>query len=180
MVTRLVFLSLLFLAFVFCADAQNLKAQAGPVIEHYGAVYDIPNPDFPADPEQVFKVVFDVYDSPGGPEALNVQLNTIARFLNMHARAGMPVEHMQVAAVLHGGAGKDALNNKGYRKRFGIDNPNLGIIQELHEAGVRFYICGQSAAKRGFAREELAEPVGVALSAMTVLLQLQAKGYKTM
>ncbi len=36
---------------------------------------------------------------------------------------------------------------------------------------------GQSAASRGFAREEIAPSVDVALSAMTVLLQKQAQVY---
>lgn len=173
-------LAILILAFSHSIPAQEMKAQAGPVIEQYGAVYDIPDPDLPVDTERDYKVVYDIYDSPGGPEALNVQLNTIARFLNMHARAGVPVENLQVAAVIHGGASKDALTHKAYQKRFSTNNPNLDIIQKLHDAGVRFYICGQTAAKRGIFRGDLATPVGVALSAMTAFLHLQAQGFEKM
>ena len=56
-------------------------------------------------------------------------------------------------------------------------NPNLDLLMQLHGAGVSFYACGQSLGFRGIAKGELAEPVQVALSAMTALTQLQSEGY---
>jgi intracellular sulfur oxidation DsrE/DsrF family protein len=58
-----------------------------------------------------------------------------------------------------------------------VDNPNLELVEKLHAAGVRFYVCGQSLAFGKIARSELASPVEVALSAMTMLTVLQSEGY---
>jgi len=47
----------------------------------------------------------------------------------------------------------------------------------LHDAGVKIYLCGQTAAGRGFTTEDLNPAVSVALSAMTAHVRLQADGY---
>ena len=48
---------------------------------------------------------------------------------------------------------------------------------KLHEAGVAFYACGQSMGFSGISKSELASPVKVALSAMTMMTVLQSAGY---
>ena len=48
---------------------------------------------------------------------------------------------------------------------------------KLHEAGVAFYACGQSMGFSGISKSELAPPVKVALSAMTMMTVLQSAGY---
>jgi intracellular sulfur oxidation DsrE/DsrF family protein len=48
---------------------------------------------------------------------------------------------------------------------------------ELHRAGVEFFVCGQSMAFGSVEKNELASPVKVALSAMTMISVLQADGY---
>ncbi len=50
--------------------------------------------------------------------------------------------------------------------------PDLPLIEALAAVGVEVYLCGQSAAHRGFARDDLAPDVRLALSAMTVLVAL--------
>ncbi len=45
------------------------------------------------------------------------------------------------------------------------------------EAGVRFIVCGQSAAGQGVANDDLIDGVEVALSAMTAHALLQQQGY---
>jgi intracellular sulfur oxidation DsrE/DsrF family protein len=84
---------------------------------------------------------------------------------------------MQLAVVVHGAAVRNILDHDAYRSRFRIDNPNLDLVEKLHAAGVRIYVCGQSLAFGGVARSDLASPVEVALSAMTMLTALQSKGY---
>lgn len=165
---------------IFSFALSSLQAQTahdGPIIEGYGDVFDIPNADFTADPERNYMVVFDVAESPGGPSESNILLNTVARFLNMHARAGVPAENMKVACVLHGGAAKDALTEEAYHSNFDTENPNIELLEKLRAAGVRIFLCGQSAANRGYDQSEIAEPVQIALSAMTVLVTLQGEGY---
>ena len=97
--------------------------------------------------------------------------------MNMHARNGVPEENLDVAVVVHGETLKSLLVDEAYAKRYGSDNPSLDLLMKLEEAGVRFYVCGQSLGFRNFAREELASPAKVGLSAMTMLVYLQADGY---
>ena len=47
----------------------------------------------------------------------------------------------------------------------------------LHDAGVSIYVCGQSTSFGGIDKNELADGVQLALSAMTMLTILQSDGY---
>ena len=159
------------------AGQATSQSQTGPVISDYGPVFDVPNTDFATPTDHMYRVAFDVSAAPESPDAVNRRIVTVARFLNMHANAGVPTDKMEVALVLHGGSGKYALANDAYRARYDTDNPNLGLITALHGQGVRIILCGQTAASRGFPKHELAEPVELALSAMTALIVLQSEGY---
>jgi hypothetical protein len=89
------------------AAAQPLsRSSAGPVIADYGPVYSIVSPDF-ATPDMPSKVVFEVALGAPEPDQLNARIETAARYLNMHAQAGVAPENLAVALVLHGTAGKD-------------------------------------------------------------------------
>ena len=149
----------------------------GPIIKNFGPAADVADSDFAVDSKRIHKVVFDVSKSPEDPEAVNSGIETLARYLNMHARAGVPAENMKLVLVIHGAAGKDVLSNAAYQKRMQVDNPNLPLLKELAAAGVETYICGQTAAFRGYQKSELAEVTGLALSALTVLEELQHRGY---
>jgi intracellular sulfur oxidation DsrE/DsrF family protein len=158
-------------------EAQQLQRRAGPVIQSAGGVFPVPDPDFDTPLDHTYRLAFEIHDAAPSPDQMNVGLNTVARFLNMHAAAGAPLERLQAAVVMHGPAGKDLLDNDAYRERLGVDNPNVALVRELAEAGVRIILCGQTAASRGLSRDRLLEPVEVALSAMTALVVLQDRGY---
>ena len=150
----------------------------GQVISEYGGTFAVQNMDFPADPERNYWVVFEVAESPEDKARLNARIVTLARFLNMHVAAGVPRSNLKVAAVLHAGAAKDVLKNAAYHQRYGVDNPNDGLLNALEEAGADVYICGQSIAARGFGWDDIHPGVKIALSAMTVLIELQDEGYR--
>lgn len=160
------------------ASAQPLsEARTGPVIADYGAVYEIENPDLPTPTDMTYRMLFDVKTSPDAADGLNASLNTVARFLNMHAQAGVSLENMKTAIILHGSAGKYVLDQEAYKARFGVRNTNLEMMEALHDAGVEIYICGQTATHRGYAREDMSPIINVALSAMTVIAKLESEGY---
>lgn len=148
----------------------------GPVIDGYGPVYDIAAPDF-ATPTGPVRAVFDVAEGAGEPGQVNRRIESLARFLNMHARAGVPAERIELALVVHGSAGVELLDDLGYRRRHGVDNANLPLLRALMDQGVQVILCGQTQAARGLARDELADGVQVALSAMTALVALQDRGF---
>jgi intracellular sulfur oxidation DsrE/DsrF family protein len=110
---------------------------------------------------------------------VNPYLNTVARFLNMHARAGVGRDRMHVAVVVHGEAAKDVLEGGLFRERYGADNQNAGLLAQLAAAGVELYLCGQSAMSRDLPRDRLLPDVRLALSAMTAMAVLKGRGYAT-
>jgi len=159
------------------AGAQPAGPARGPIIADFGPVYTVPNPGLATPMMQELKLRFDVSETGADPKALSARLETAARFLNMHGKAGVAADRLKVAIVVHGAASKDLLNHEAYRKRHGVDNPNVPLLEALKRAGVRIYLCGQSAGSRGIAPTELASTVQMALSAMTAHLVLNAEGY---
>ncbi len=149
----------------------------GPVIEAYGPVYYVPEEklDWPADARPA--AVFDVAGAPDSPADSNLRFETVARYLNMHARAGVDPARLRVAVVVHGRATRSTLNAEVFEERYGEPNPDTALLRALQEAGVRIMVCGQSATAFGFSREELAPGIEMSLSAMTALVALQTDGY---
>ncbi len=150
----------------------------GKIITDYGKTYTVANPDFKTDTQNAMKVVFDVGRTFKDSTKVNPLMNTAARYLNMHVDAGASFEKLKVALVIHGSAANDILNNGKYRNKFGVDNPNSGLISDLSEKGVQIILCGQTAAYRNISKEDALPQVQFALSAMTALVQLQNENYR--
>jgi intracellular sulfur oxidation DsrE/DsrF family protein len=165
----------LFLVPLVCC-AQSRKA--GPVVPNYGAVWPIDEPDYKTNTDEPLKVVFDIMNSPESYGTINASIETAARFLNMHAQAGVPSENLYVALVVHNKASKDVVLSEFYHERYGVENPNEPMIRELIDAGVQVIFCGQSSLSRNFPKTEIIEGVQLSLSAMTALIQLQNQGYR--
>ncbi len=170
---------LFIISFYLCAISGTAQEKtAGPIIFDFGKVFTIDNPEFKTDTSLVFKVVFDVMQTSDKNENLNISIETAARFLNMHAQAGVPPKNLHVAIVVHNLATKDIISHETYQKKFGINNPSGELINALLAVGGQVIVCGQSINSRGFKKEELLPGVQVSLSAMTALLQLQNDDYK--
>lgn len=169
---------LVLICFAFAkAYSQSTTKDKGAIIPQFGNTYDIQNPDFKTDTSASFKVVFDVSKAPEDPSQLNPYLNTIARFLNMHYNAGVPIENLQVRTAIHGPASYGLLENKFYKEKFGVDNPNLKLLKALDEAGVELILCGQTAEARNINSARRLKLIDIALSAMTILSQSQMDGF---
>ncbi len=173
-------LNLFFLSNLLCAVvlAQTQEPIPGPVIAEYGAVWDIPQATYKTDTSATFKAVFDVMNSPEDNTQVNPWIETAARFLNMHARAGVAPEKLRVALIIHNKASTDLLDDAHYRERFGTDNPNSPLLKALMESGAQVVFCGQSSVARKVPAEQILEGVQLSLSAMTALIQFQDQGYQ--
>ena len=55
--------------------------------------------------------------------------------------------------------------------------PNTAMLRELQQAGVRIYLCSQSATFKKFGYDEFNPAVTIAVSAMTAHVRLQQEGY---
>ncbi|MGB6153736.1 MAG: DsrE family protein [Pricia sp.] len=168
-----IFLAILFLGPYILAQ----ETSAGPILKNFGKVYKV-NPDYKVDTEMHYKVVFDIDSSAEAMDELSSSLNTPARFLNMQAQSGVPLENMSVALVIHGAAFKDILVDSAYSERFQTDNPTRDLVQALLSSGVEIILCGQTAGYRKVAKEDMIPGVQTALSAMNALVQLQSKEYQ--
>lgn len=146
------------------ADLSSFKT--GPVIEDYGPVADI-DVTMPIPQDALFRHSFDVSKRAEDGEA-NRTLVSAARFINMHARAGVDTDRIEIAVVVHGGAIHDVSS----------ESPDSAeLLAALVDQGVRIIVCGQTAAYYGVAKEDLLPGVEMALSAMTAHALLQQQGY---
>ena len=163
----------------FLATSQENHTE-GKIIKDFGQSFSVENPDIKTDISADHKIIFDVTQSSEDKSVTNKYIETAARFLNMHANAGMKAEQLHVAMTIHGGAWQDVLTNDAYKEKFGVDNPNLELINQLTDAGVDVILCGQTAGARGLNKANTNPNVKFALSAMTALLQYQNNGYRFM
>jgi intracellular sulfur oxidation DsrE/DsrF family protein len=138
----------------------------GPVFKDYGPVAEI-EATMPIPPGTTFRHSFDV-STPAPAGNPNSTLVSAARFINMHARAGVPVDNIRVAVVVHGKAVKEMADES---------SASAGLIAALTDQGVRIIVCGQSATYYGVATDDLLPGVEMALSAMTAHAVLQQQGY---
>ena len=157
---------------LLAAPAAAQEYATGPLIADYGPVAPVEgHTPLPAD--AAFRVAFDTAASEG--EGLNRTLESAARFLNMHAAAGVPAERMRLAVVVHGRAVRDVTTAGGAGE--GTANPNSPLVAALLANGTRVIVCGQTAAGLGIGSADLLPGVEMALSAMTAHALLQGEGY---
>lgn len=167
----------LLLSAMACAQEMPDSFSTGPAIENFGPVADMPASAFNLVPGTKYKVLLEVSSGDKEKHELNRRLESAARFINMHARAGIDPADLDVEVVTHGGATWDVLSDAAYRKRFGRDNPNTPLLEALGKSGVRIYECGQSMAYYGVTPDDLAPQVTLAVSAMTVMVRRQQEGW---
>ena len=168
---RFIIVFLIFPLFLFS------QTETGPVINDFGEVYPVEQPDLLLTPGNQYKVIFDVHTNPGKQGQPNPLINTVARFLNMHARTGIDVKNLDVVLVLHGEATSASLSPEAYSTHFKTNNPDYELLKSLQSAGVKIFVCGQSFVRRGYKQHERSQYVKMALSALTALVRYQTEGY---
>ena len=150
------------------ASAQDMSAfETGPVFAQFGPHAPVEGiGEVPGDTE--FSIAFDVA-KPADEGDRNRGFESAARFINMHVSHGVPEENIRIAVVVHGKAVNDLLAKP--------DNTSADMVQVMLGEGVRFIVCGQSAAAYGVTQDDLLPGVEMALSAMTAHALLQQRGY---
>ena len=162
-------------ALAFVVAAAPLAAQTpdmsafapGPVFADFGPHAPVEGvEDFPADSE--FRIAFDV-STQADEGTRNRGFESAARFINMHAAHRVDPANIDIAVVVHGKAVFDLTTRDG--------NGSAVMVREMLDHGVRFIVCGQSAAAYGVTQADLIGGVELHLSAMTAHAQLQQRGY---
>ncbi|SIO23066.1 Intracellular sulfur oxidation protein, DsrE/DsrF family [Parasphingorhabdus marina DSM 22363] len=158
------------------ASAQPEGFETGPVFTDFGPAAEVQT-DTPLPADSTFRIAFDVAKK-ADPDKLNRTIESAARFINMHVKAGVPAENIRLAIVVHGGAAGDVVNQAVYGARNeGATNGSAAAIAALQEKGVTFHLCGQSAAAYKIRNADLLPGVRMDLSAMTAHAQLQQQGF---
>ena len=134
-VTKTISTILLTCAAVFSAQSYaGIEAfTRGPVFANYGENATIEG-GLENAAEQHFKVAFDIFEEAEG-DAVNRSFNSVARFINMHVRAGVPLDNIDVAIVVHGKVSPQLLEPAAYEKRFSKANVNQDLLEQLMAAG---------------------------------------------
>ena len=150
------------------ATAQDMSVfRPGPVFTLFGPHAPVPGiGEVPADTE--FAIAFDVSEKAEEGKR-NRGFESAARFINMHVAHGVPEENIRIAVVVHGKAVNDLLARD--------DNASADMVRAMLDHGVRFIVCGQSAAAYGLTHDKMIPGVEMALSAMTAHALLQQRGY---
>jgi intracellular sulfur oxidation DsrE/DsrF family protein len=162
--------SIILMFFLFglplAAYADLSAFSTGPAIEDFGPVADV-DVTYPVPEDAVLRHSFDV-GTQAEDGALNRTLESAARFINMHARAGIDLDRIELAVVVHGKAVHDVADES---------SSSAELVAALVEHGVSIIVCGQSAAYYDVSTDELLPGVDMAVSAMTAHALLQQQGY---
>jgi len=169
--------NILSVVFILAVSTLYSQSYVYPVIKNYGGIYDIPDASEIPDSMLEYKIVIDLAGGSDRPGDINFGLNNIARMINLHAIGGVPKEKITVIVAVHNEAAYTILDNAQYHEKYKTSNPNLALYKELKNAGVQFFVCGQSLVARKIDRNRISEDVGIATSMLTVLTTYQLKGY---
>ena len=167
--------------FVFglCLLTMSVIAQQriNPVIKNSGGIFDVPDAVEKPDPTLTYNIVIELFSAPDNPKEVNQALNNISRMINLHVMGGVPKENLNIVVAIHGEATYSIIDSKSYEKRYKCSNLNLDVYKELSEAGVKFFVCGQSLVARKVERSTITPEVKIASSMLTTVTEHQLKGY---
>ncbi|PHR57236.1 MAG: hypothetical protein COA43_12700, partial [Robiginitomaculum sp.] len=134
------------------AGIDNFKS--GAAIPQYGKIAHIET-HHPLSTRTKFKIAYDM-NKRTDTGKLSRNLETAARFINMHEAVGIKRKNIKLAIVIHGGAVRDVTQADYYTRTLGkgetkseslnSENLNADLVKALIDYGVDIYVCGQSAA----------------------------------
>jgi intracellular sulfur oxidation DsrE/DsrF family protein len=160
-----------------CGDNSSEQFWQTPALRGVGKMHPLPKAAYQPQRNETYKIVFSVTIGGSQPDEVSPSLDRVARTVNLYASAGVPLNHLKFVAVMSGAATDGALDNQHYRRKYGVDNPNLDLIRVLRKAGVDVAVCGQAAAEHQDRYEWIAPEVTLALSALTTISTLEHQGY---
>ena len=166
---------LLVLLPIFCLTKAQTKVN--PIIKSYGTVFQIPTADHKPDPSIKYKLIVELTENGSKPDSLNEYIEALATLINLHAAEGVSKENIQMVVILRKMATYAVFGNELYKEKFKCDNPNLQLLKELTDAGVEFYVCGQTMLKWNIDTKKLVPGTKVASAGLTAITTYQLKGY---
>ena len=176
---ELIRISKIFISIIIISNHTNAQEWETPIIKGYGEVIYFDQAASQLNKQLEYKLIFDI-KSNQVKNGVNKGLWTIARTLNLFELSGIPSKKIEIVASIHGEATFITLNSNAYQDKFGRDNPNSNIIQQLNDSGVKLYVCSQATSSRNINNGDLNINVIPALSGIAVLSNHLLQGFTLM
>ena len=149
-----------------------------PIVQSFGAITPMPTAKERPDPTLRYRVLFSVTKAPASPDQVNLNLEKVARFVNLLGADGIRPLPGDVAVVIHGPATPLVMNDAAYAERMKTrTNPNLPLIAALQSAGVSVRVCSQALAGNKIDAAVVEKTVEIDVSALTTMATLQLRGW---
>ena len=172
-------ISKIFISIIIISNYTNAQEWETPIIKGYGEVKYFDQAASQLNKQLEYKLIFDIKGNQV-KNGVNKGLWTIARTLNLFELSGIPSKKIEIVASIHGEATFITLNSNAYQDKFGRDNPNSNIIQQLNDNGVKLYVCSQATSSRNINNDDLNINVIPALSGIAVLSNHLLQGFTLM
>ena len=130
--------------------------------------------------ETNMKIIFDFTQSTANNAQgshVNEGLEEVARILNLHLAAGLKRDNLKAVVVFHSASLLSILHDEYYLSKYGNNNPNKDILNQLMKNGIDLVVCGQSIMLRELSPGDILPGIQFALSAKTTLSKYQNIGY---
>ncbi len=174
------FLMISITCFAQKSEEKKFKTQTEVIlpVKDFGKLYSVPFATDKPDPAMQYKIVYEAsMDAIDSFSHVYSALEYAAKMYNLLVYGGVPQKNLDVVLVIGGPGIPSALSNDAYRKRYGVDNPNIRLLHQLKEAGVKIEGCAQSMLKHSIDPSELNPEVTAVFSRFTTVATLQLKGY---
>ncbi|MEG3109702.1 MULTISPECIES: DsrE family protein [Pantoea] len=148
-----------------------------PAVEGYGKIHYEADAAFKPVAGLSNKIVFQITRSDGAMTDPNLGLERVARVVNLYIASGVPADQLKFVVSVTGDATPAMLDNAHFKQFYGIDNPNIKLINELNKVGVKVSVCDQSVAFHHYPNDWIDKSVVHALSSPTTVSTLQNQGY---
>ena len=172
-------ISKIFISIIIISNYTNAQEWETPIIKGYGEVKYFDQAASQLNKQLEYKLIFDI-KSNQVKNGVNKGLWTIARTLNLFELSGIPSKKIEIVASIHGEATFITLNSNAYQDKFGRDNPNSNLINQLKENRVELYVCSQATSSRKINNRDLNINVIPALSGIAVLSNHLLQGFTLM
>lgn len=158
------------------AFAAAPPADQRPIASEVSGYIDIPGAALKPDPALTYKVVFEARHGGAKPTDLAPAIDLAAEELNTFVAAH--VKNFKIALVFYSTPADEALlDNVHYRAKFGVDNPNLPLLQKMRAAGVEIYVCGEQLMSDNVDFKWITPDATIANDGLIALIYFQNKGY---
>jgi intracellular sulfur oxidation DsrE/DsrF family protein len=146
-------------------------------IKDYGQVYNVPFAVDRPDSTMQYKIIFEASMEKMDSAKIYEPLEIVARLYNLHVYGGVPQKNLEVVLVIGGVGIPVVMTNEAYKKRFGIDNPNLKILEEIKAVGIKINGCAQAMMKNHIDPADVNPIITPIFSRLTTVSTYQMKGW---